>query len=191
MTFVLAAIDIARRVLDLLLIGLILVVLASLAAARVLPAVTGAPTFVVAGGSMEPTIHLGSVAVDSRVTPGDLAVGDVVSIRVGPAQSVFTHRITRLVPRADGLWIETKGDANSTVDPSIIPSSDVVGRVSVVVPGLGYVVQLLSTFSGVAFLTMLGIMALLGTWLLESLLDDLRVSRRPRPAPVGMEPRVA
>src|SRR3954463_2249022 len=39
-------------------------------------------------------------------------------------------RITRIVDRSDGRWVETKGDANGDVDPSIVPASAVVGRVA-------------------------------------------------------------
>jgi signal peptidase len=184
MPLVFAATTIFRRMLDLLLLALILIVLSALVVARVIPAITGAPTFVVAGGSMEPTIQLGSVVVDAPVHPADLAVGDVVSIKVGPAQAVFTHRITRLVPRNGALWIQTKGDGNETEDPSIVPATDVIGRVSVVVPGLGYVVQLLASLTGVAFLVSLGMLTLLGAWLLEILEDDQRAAREPARNPV-------
>ena len=184
MPLFIAATAIFRRMLDLVLLVLILVVLAALVVARVIPAGTGAPTFVVGGGSMEPTIHLGSVIVDAPVKPADIAVGDVVTVKVGPTQAIFTHRVTRLVNRDGALWIETQGDANPTPDPSIIPVTTVLGRVSVVVPGLGYVVTLLATLSGVAFLVSLGILTLLGAWLLEILEEDQRIARARRPRAV-------
>lgn len=170
-----------RRILDLALIALIVIVLASLVVARLVPALMHSPTFVVAGGSMEPTIHLGSVVVTEPVAASDLHPGDVVSLQVGPQHSVFTHRVTRVVTRGDGtLWIETKGDANATVDPSIIPAADVLGRVTVAVPYLGYLVQLLSTRQGVVFLLSVGLVTLLGAWLLEGLEEDGREALRRR-----------
>jgi signal peptidase I len=184
MTLVIAATATFRRILDLTLLALILVVVATLVVSRVVPVLTGAPTFVVGGGSMEPTIHLGSVIVDRPVAASDLAVGDMVTIRVGPDKAIFTHRVVALAPRADGLWIQTKGDANRTADPSIIPFSTVIGRVDTVVPWLGYVVQLLSNMAGVAFLVSLGMLTLLGAWLLEIAEDDLREGLAGRRAPV-------
>jgi signal peptidase len=163
-----------RRFLDLVLLALILTVLASLVVSRVVPAVTGAPTFVVGGGSMAPTIPLGSVVVDKPVAASDLAVGDVVSVKVGPQNAIFTHRIVRLVQREGALWIETKGDANPTVDPSIIPATAVVGRVDSWIPYLGYPIELLSTMAGVAFLLSVGMVTLIAAWLLESLEEDQR-----------------
>jgi signal peptidase len=178
MTLAIAAASLARKTLDLVVLVLVLVVLAAITAARLVPAVSGAPSFVVAGGSMEPAIHLGSIVLETPVPASSLAAGDVVSLAVGPNRVVFTHRITRVLTRDGAVWIETQGDANAAPDPSIIPASDVVGRVSVVVPGLGYVVQALSSPAGAAFLVSLGVAAFLGGLLLESLDGELRASRR-------------
>jgi signal peptidase I len=175
MTYTIALTSLLRRFLDLVLLALILTVLASLVVARVVPAITGGPTFVVGGGSMEPTIPIGAVVVDVPVKPADVAVGDIVSLKVGTQHAVFTHRIIRTVVRDDGtLWIETRGDANPSPDPSIIPATDVIGRATTWIPYLGYPVQLLSSMSGVAFLLSIGMVTLLGAWILESLEDDQR-----------------
>ena len=174
-----------RRLLDLVLVALIVIVLAAVTVTRVIPAITGAPTFVVAGGSMEPAVPLGSVIVTSPVAASDLRPGDVVSLRVGSQQAVFTHRITRIVPRDGAIWIETKGDANPTIDPSILPATSVVGRVDAAIPYLGYVVQLLVTAQGVVFLLSLGLVTLLGVWLLEGLEGDLRQARDGRSSHAG------
>ncbi len=189
MTLVLALTAILRRLLDLVLLGLILTVLVSLTVARIVPAITGGPTYVVGGGSMEPTIPLGAVVVDVPIPTADLHVGDVVSVKVGAQQTVFTHRITRTIPRGGAVWIETKGDANPTPDPSIIPATSVAGRVSTVVPLLGYPIQLLSSLAGVAFLLSVGMVTLLGASLLETLEDDQRTSlHRRRLERAGIEP---
>ena len=90
----------------------------------------------------------GRAIIVESVPSSDLAVGDIVSIKVGPDHAVFTHRIVRLVERPDGLWIDTKGDANRDPDPSITPASAVIGRVAVSIPRLGYLVAALSSPSG-------------------------------------------
>ena len=178
---------IARRALDLVLLGLTGVFAATLILTRIVPVITGAPVFVVGGGSMEPAIHLGSVVIELPVPATDLSAGDVVSIRVGPQQAVFTHRITRLVTRDGQPWIETRGDANPVGDPSIVPVSAVLGRVATVVPGAGFVVQMLASFAGVAFLLSLAMVTLLGSWLLEDL-DDERRTAQDGPTRIGDVP---
>jgi len=167
-----------RRTLDIVLIALILLVLATVIVARVIPAVTGGATFVVGGGSMEPTIPMGAVVIAIPAPAEELAIGDVVSLQVGEDKAVFTHRITRLVQREGALWLQTKGDANDSEDPSIIPATAVIGRVAVTLPFAGYLVTVLSTAQGVIFLLALGIFILAGAWLLESLEIDQAAARR-------------
>ena len=147
-----------RRLPEIALVALALVVFATALALRVLP-MTGRTVMVVSGPSMEPAIGLGAAVVAERVASSDLAVGDVVSMKIGPDHAVFTHRIIRLVERPDGLWIETKGDANREPDPSITPASAVIGRVVIAVPRLGYLVAALSSPSGTG--TVLGLAGLL------------------------------
>ena len=174
MTYAIALTATLRRVLDLVLLAMILIVLASLVVARLVPAITGGPTFVVGGGSMEPTIPMGSVVVDVPAMAKDITVGNIVSVKVGPQKAVFTHRIVRTAMRDGELWIATRGDANPTPDPSIIPATAVIGRAATWIPLLGYPIQLLSSLVGVAFLLSVGMVTLLGAWLLESLEEDQR-----------------
>jgi signal peptidase I len=168
----------ARRTLDVLLLLLIVCVLAIVTLARVLPAVTGGTTFVVGGPSMEPTIPLGSAVHAEPVEAAELRVGDVVSLQAGVRQAVFTHRITRIVALPDGMYIETKGDANDGPDPSLVPVKDVLGRVSVSVPFAGFGIALLSSYQGVMFLIAFGLVLLAGAWLLETIEDEQQESRR-------------
>jgi len=163
-----------RRVLDLVLVALALLVISTLVVARLIPAITNSPAFVVGGGSMEPTVPLGAMVITETVATTDLKVGDIVSVQVGPQHAIFTHRIIRIAVSDGTTWVQTKGDANPAQDPSMVPASDVLGRVTVTIPGLGYAVQMLAIPQGVAFLLLAGLIALLGTWLLETLEDDQR-----------------
>lgn len=167
-----------RRVADALLIAVIVVVLFGVMLGRII-SMTGRETFIIGGGSMEPGIPLGAAVVTEPVPPADLAVGDVVSLRTGPElERTFTHRITRLVPREDGLWVETKGDANEAIDPSITPARQVIGRVIVSIPHAGYLLALLSVPSGVLLVLLVAGCLLVLTWLLESF-EIERVRRAP------------
>jgi len=170
----------ARRTLDVLLLLLIGLVVLTMVLARVIPAITGGSTFVVGGASMEPTIPLGSAVVDVPVQATDLAVGDVVSLRVGERHAVFTHRIVRLAARDGAVWLETMGDANPAPDPSLVPATDVIGRVGLSVPLAGYLISIMGSVQGLLFLVSLGVLVLAGAWMLESLEDELAESARRR-----------
>lgn len=170
----------ARRTLDLLLILLIVLVVILLVLARGLPAATGGATFVVGGPSMEPAIPFGSVVHVVPTDPAALRVGDVVSVQQGAGRAVFTHRIVRLAELPDGMYLETKGDANVDSDPSLIPVTSVIGRVELTVPYAGFGVALLGSGQGILFLVSLAGVLLAAAWLLETLEDDQREALRRR-----------
>jgi signal peptidase len=167
---------VTRRSVELGLFGLVLIAVFTMLFTR-LAGLTGRTALIVAGPSMEPAIGRGAAIIVEPVAADSLAVGDVVSIRVGPEQAIFTHRIVRVVDRPDGLWIETRGDANAAPDPSIIPVSAVIGRVVLSVPSLGYAIVALSTAAGFGLVAGLAGLLLGLIWAIESLENP-----RPRPA---------
>lgn len=158
---------------DVALVALIVVGLGGVVLGRVLPAL-GHQVFVVAGPSMEPAIPVGAAVVLETVPAEALRAGDIVTLKSGPARAVFTHRIVRLAPRDDGLWIETKGDANPEPDPSITPAASVVGRVAATLPFVGYALTVLSAPAGVVFVLSTGALLIVLGWSLDGLASDRR-----------------
>ena len=167
-----------RDVFDAALVLLVALCLLTIALGRVLP-LTGRTTLAVAGGSMEPAIHLGSALVVEPVEPRSLAVGDVVSLRSGPNRAIFSHRIIRVVVRDGTVWIETKGDANAAADPSLTPASQVIGRASATIPMAGYLIALLSSLHGIVFVVSLGLVLILAASLVEGPVPVRRRSAVP------------
>jgi signal peptidase len=177
-----------RRVCDSLLIALIVIVLFGVVLGRLVP-LTGRTTLIIGGGSMEPAISMGTAVIVDPVAPTAIQVGDVVSLRTGTnLQAIFTHRVTRVVERDGVPWVETRGDANPTPDPSITSTEHVIGRVSATIPYAGFLLALLSVPSGVLFVVFLAGVLLTLTWLLESFEIDLAV-RDARLAPQPATPR--
>ena len=174
-----------RDACDAALLLLVALCLLTIALGRVLP-LTGRTTLAVAGGSMEPAIHLGSALVVEPVEPRSLAVGDVVSLRSGPNRAIFSHRIIRVVVRDGTVWIETKGDANAAADPSLTPASQVIGRASATIPMAGYLIALLSSLHGIVFVVSLGLVLMLAASLVEGTVPARRrnavPSRQTEPA---------
>ena len=168
----------ARMTLDVLLIVLIVCVLGIVVLARIMPAVTGGTTFVVGGPSMEPSIPVGSAVHVVPVEETELRAGDVVSLQAGMKNAVFTHRIVRVVNLPEGMYVETRGDANTGPDPSLVPMEDILGRVSVSIPMAGFGIALLSSYQGVMFLIAFGLVLLAGAWLLETVEDEQQESMR-------------
>ena len=167
-----------RRIVDIGLVILILVVVFGIALAKGAPLI-GRQSIVIGGGSMEPAVGLGAAIVVRPVAAADLAIGDIVSMQVGAARTTFTHRVVDVVDRADGRWIRTKGDANAQPDPTLVPVTDVIGRVELVIPLAGYLITLLSLPMGAMFVIGLAATMLAMAWLLESLELDQRPARDP------------
>ena len=110
------------------------------------PAVVGADhSFVVLTASMTPAIAPGDVVIVADRDPATIAEGDVITFTRGNNEVPVTHRVTSVTEEAAGLAFETKGDANSDVDSSLVPAGNVVGTVILTIPYIGYVVQFTNT----------------------------------------------
>jgi signal peptidase len=112
--------------------------------------------YVVRTGSMSPTILRASVVI---VEAGQYEVGQVITFR--RAGDRTTHRFVAL--NDDGT-LTTKGDANDTIDPFIVPTADVIGGVTAFVPRLGYLVVYLQNPLALGSL----IMCVLSMWYIGS-----------------------
>ncbi|MDO8750568.1 MAG: signal peptidase I [Dehalococcoidia bacterium] len=110
--------------------------LALLVAMTLLPVIFGFYPMVVLSGSMEPTIHVGDIAVVRKQDPYAFQIGDVVTYST--AGGNITHRIVGLDVTPQGPFFLMRGDANLTADPRAIPAQAIVGKVVYRVPRLGF-----------------------------------------------------
>jgi signal peptidase I len=177
------SIRLARRAVGLIEIALVAVLIGFALFTHIAP-LTGRQLFIVGGGSMEPSIPIGSLVVATRTDAMTVAVGDVVTIRADNGV-VFTHRVSRVVDLPEGRFFQTKGDANQSPDGSLVPARAIVGAADQYVPYAGYAQAFLSTLPGViAALSVLG--ALLLTYLLlEMLAPAARATPAEARAPIG------
>ena len=72
-------------------------VVAAFVAAATLPVLFGYHTYVVNGGSMEPSLKRGSVAVARATNSFALEVGDVIARRESEDGPAGLHRIARII----------------------------------------------------------------------------------------------
>lgn len=150
------------------LFGLIVALIAFIILAlTVLPPVLRYQTYVVLSGSMEPTIHIGSVIVATAVDPNELRVGDIITYQRPTDKESVTHRIVQIKGSADGRAFVTQGDANGTPDLGDIRFDRLAGKVQMSVPYLGYIFNFIgSPTMRFLFIVVPGIL-LLGSWLWE------------------------
>jgi signal peptidase len=159
-----------RRLLDLLLVVAVLAVVAT-AALQLLAPIAGGRVLVIGGGSMEPTIDRGALALAFPAGAEGYAVGDVVTV-AQDGSTPYTHRITRQADLKGVPHVETKGDANAAPDPALVPTAAIVGRIALDVPLLGYVAMLLGSGVGLAGFLAVCAAALILVWVIEDLEDQ-------------------
>src|SRR3990167_10353440 len=104
----------------------------------------GIQSFVVLSGSMQPTIPVGSIIYTQKESW--YPEGSVISFKSGDA--TVTHRVVKVINRANTLYYQTKGDANSTVDGKEIITSDIFGKQVFSLPYVGRLIIFLKTPQG-------------------------------------------
>jgi signal peptidase len=106
--------------------------------------VSGLGTFIVTGGSMEPSIHQGSLVLVQPMSPSEVQVGDVITFQ--HYDQTTTHRVVTIIPGAQGLIFATKGDANVVADPEDKTFAGQVGIVRGALPVAGYLAASLQAY---------------------------------------------
>ncbi|MBI2121532.1 MAG: signal peptidase I [Candidatus Sungbacteria bacterium] len=120
---------------------------------------------VVSSGSMEPAIKTGSVVLIKSASSYE--IGDVLTFngnfKNAKGQKVpTTHRIVEMrVERGNPIYI-TKGDANEEQDTREVLQNQVIGKVYLSIPYLGYAIETARTTYG--FLALIIIPALIIVW---------------------------
>jgi signal peptidase len=98
-------------------------------------------------GSMEPAIPVGGVVVIKPVDTATLKIGDVICFKISEPTSI-THRIFNITN--EGFL--TKGDANEDPDQWIVKKENIIGKVILTIPYLGYIGYFVKTPIGFTLL---------------------------------------
>lgn len=115
------------------------------------PSVFGIRIFSIQTDSMYPTLLPGDLIFDNAVKdPGELRRGDIITYWtiINGERVLNTHTIHEIYDGGGYLIFETKGDNNTAVDALTVHESEVVGKYSFRVSGLGKVFDYLQTSTG-------------------------------------------
>jgi signal peptidase I len=126
----------------------IFTVLLALCLAFVGMRVLGLGSFIVTGGSMEPSIHKGSLVFVQPMTPSDVKVGDVITFQ--QYGQTTTHRVISIGRGSAGLMFKTQGDANVVADPEDKFFSGQVGIVRLALPIAGTIAGAMQAYWRIA-----------------------------------------
>jgi len=102
--------------------------------------------YTVLSGSMEPTLHVGSVVV-LRPAPADqIRTGDIITFQRPDRRGTYiTHRVVNITRTAFGPAFVTKGDANGVSDSWTIPVSGTGLKYWFDIPLLGFFFAILES----------------------------------------------
>ena len=107
----------------------------------VAPSLVGGRALTVMSGSMEPALGVGDVVIDSRVSPAEVRVGDIVTFSDPEGTGkLITHRVRRVRIDRGTAHLVTKGDNGNAVERWDVPAGGSLGRVEYRVPLLGFFV---------------------------------------------------
>lgn len=113
-----------------------------------LPKVFGYCQAVVVSGSMEPTFSPGDVLIFKE--EAEYEVNEIIIFR--QKGSFITHRIVG----ENEVGFVTKGDANNTKDKDILNSSQIEGKLKIIIPNIGEIILFLKTPLGILILIAIG-----------------------------------
>lgn len=106
--------------------------------------------YVVMSGSMLPQIKIKDIVVTKRVPEERLKVKDVITF-ISPDERLggitITHRIKEKFydDSIKGFYYRTKGDNNNIADPALVPYDNILGKVILKIPKLGYLQDILAS----------------------------------------------
>lgn len=98
--------------------------------------------YVIVTPSMVPTINVEDAIIVLRKEPEEFKVKDIITFTSSdPRYSglTITHRIVGIEKMSDGqLYFRTKGDNNNVEDATLVPATNVYGKVILRIPLIGY-----------------------------------------------------
>jgi len=103
--------------------------------------------YVIISESMIPTINVKDAVITMRVTEKDIKVNDIITFiskEIKTQGTPITHRVVGIVyedppMNTKVLGYRTKGDNNNTQDFALIAPSEVLGKMLIRIPMIGYV----------------------------------------------------
>ena len=129
---------------------------------------------------MEPAIHTGGIVIIKPVA--NYVVGDVITFGKDTKIDIpVTHRIVKEESKnARGSIFVTKGDANSDSDPGTVTEQEIIGKVALTLPYVGFLLEFTKTKVGLITLVIIpGVLIVLGE-LIKIASELMRIARDRR-----------
>ena len=166
------------NVISTILVAIVVVLALLLVGARFI----GLNVYTVLSGSMEPTYHVGSLIYVKDVDTDELKAGDVITYMLDE-DTIVTHRIADVIPDETDpsiIRFQTKGDANDSVDGSLVHYKNVIGTPVFSIPKLGYLANYIQKPPGRYIAISAGAIILLLVFLPDLFSDDDKSKKKKK-----------
>lgn len=166
------------NVISTILVAIVVVLALLLVGARFI----GLNVYTVLSGSMEPTYHVGSLIYVKDVDTDELKAGDVITYMLDE-DTIVTHRIVDVIPDETDpsiIRFQTKGDANDSVDRSLVHYKNVIGTPVFSIPKLGYLANYIQKPPGRYIAISAGAIILLLVFLPDLFSDDDKSEKKKK-----------
>ena len=108
--------------------------------------------FVIISPSMQPTIKVNDAVIVKKKNINKIKKGDIITFNSTDerfAGTTITHRVVEIIKDSNGNpMLRTKGDNNNVEDATLVRKNDLVGKVILKIPLIGYIQYFLSTSFG-------------------------------------------
>ncbi len=98
--------------------------------------------YIIISESMIPNINVYDAVVTVRVSQDKIKMNDIITFisqEIETAGTPITHRVIGIVDTGTGIKYRTKGDHNNTADFALIAPNEVIGKVYLRIPMIGYI----------------------------------------------------
>ena len=109
---------------------------------------------------MVPAINVRDIVVTKKIAEEKLEIGDIITFISPDARFggiSITHRIIekKYDDSIGSYTYKTQGDNNNVADAALVPDSNVLGKVILKLPKLGYIQDLLASKGGLIFVVLI------------------------------------
>ena len=104
-------------------------------------------TYIIVSPSMVPTININDAVLVKRVDDDEYNVGDIITFNstdINYHGLAITHRIVNKESCENESIYTTKGDNNKTIDPAVVKTDEIYGKVFFKIPAIGIIQQFFS-----------------------------------------------
>lgn len=122
--------------------------------------------YIIISESMIPNINVYDAVVTVRADEDKIKIDDIITFiskDIETAGTPITHRVIGIVETDTGIKYRTKGDHNNTADFSLISPNEVIGKVYLRIPMIGYLQTFMTKPIGWVLIVVLPCLLIIGS----------------------------